>query len=190
MGRREDVVRLQTLLQGKKELRVSKRVKNKIRQIFGQTREGIETDPLSEELGNALRRVMYGNLEIAQALGKSRDTIENQLCLSIAGLGVSDRTSALVVAMEGGEIETIPFPALQKAKEVIKASKRRYPLTEHREEILKHVAQGSPNKEIALMLGISKQTVANDLTAIFRKLRVENRTQAVLVWLWMNKRSP
>jgi DNA-binding NarL/FixJ family response regulator len=47
-------------------------------------------------------------------------------------------------------------------------------------EILELVAQGSSNKEIAFLLNISQQTVKNHMTAILRKLQVEDRTQAAV----------
>lgn len=50
-------------------------------------------------------------------------------------------------------------------------------------EILELVAQGSSNKEIALLLHISQQTVKNHMTAILRKLQVEDRTQAAITAL-------
>jgi len=51
----------------------------------------------------------------------------------------------------------------------------------HREmEILEYVAKGSSNKEIGLALFISEKTVKNHLSNIFRKLEVEDRTQAAL----------
>ncbi len=50
-------------------------------------------------------------------------------------------------------------------------------------EILELVAQGSSNKEIAFLLSISQQTVKNHMTAILRKLKVEDRTQAAITAL-------
>jgi DNA-binding NarL/FixJ family response regulator len=50
-------------------------------------------------------------------------------------------------------------------------------------EILELVAQGSSNKEIAFLLSISQQTVKNHMTAILRKLQVEDRTQAAITAL-------
>lgn len=50
-------------------------------------------------------------------------------------------------------------------------------------EILELVAQGSSNKEIAFQLNISQQTVKNHMTAILRKLQVEDRTQAAITAL-------
>jgi DNA-binding NarL/FixJ family response regulator len=47
-------------------------------------------------------------------------------------------------------------------------------------EILELVTKGSSNKEIAYHLDISHQTVKNHMTAILRKLRVDDRTQAAV----------
>jgi DNA-binding NarL/FixJ family response regulator len=54
------------------------------------------------------------------------------------------------------------------------------PLSPREMEILEHVTHGKSNKEIAYALGISHQTVKNHMTAILRKLNVEDRTQAAV----------
>lgn len=53
-------------------------------------------------------------------------------------------------------------------------------LTPREMEILEMVTYGKSNKEIAVSLKISQQTVKNHMTAILRKLRVEDRTQAAV----------
>lgn len=54
-------------------------------------------------------------------------------------------------------------------------------LTEREKEILKHLAQGKSNKEIAKALFISDKTVKNHLRNIFEKLHINDRTTAALI---------
>jgi len=54
------------------------------------------------------------------------------------------------------------------------------PLSPREMEILQFVTRGMSNKEIAVSLGISHQTVKNHMTAILHKLDVEDRTQAAV----------
>lgn len=54
------------------------------------------------------------------------------------------------------------------------------PLSPREMEILELVTRGASNKEIAFRLNISQQTVKNHMTAILRKLRVDDRTQAAV----------
>jgi two-component system response regulator DegU len=53
-------------------------------------------------------------------------------------------------------------------------------LSAREKEVLSYVALGCSNKEIGHSLGISEQTVKNHLAAIFRKLDLDDRTQAAL----------
>ena len=53
-------------------------------------------------------------------------------------------------------------------------------LTARELEVLRVVAQGMSNKEIAAQLVLSEKTVKNHLSNIFVKLRVNDRTQAIL----------
>lgn len=54
------------------------------------------------------------------------------------------------------------------------------PLSAREMEVLTCVTHGKSNKEIAALLGISHQTVKNHVTAILRKIGVEDRTQAAI----------
>jgi DNA-binding CsgD family transcriptional regulator len=67
-------------------------------------------------------------------------------------------------------VEKIKVPRLEKSS-----------LTIRQREILGHVAAGYSNKQIAAKLNLSERTIKNQLGYIYKKLNVENRTQAVLV---------
>jgi NarL family two-component system response regulator LiaR len=53
-------------------------------------------------------------------------------------------------------------------------------LTERELEVIKALAQGKSNKEIARVLDISEKTVRNHASNIYKKLHIFDRTQAVI----------
>ena len=53
-------------------------------------------------------------------------------------------------------------------------------LTKRELEVLIFVAKGNFNKDIAISLNISERTVKNHISNIFRKIDVEDRTQAAV----------
>ncbi len=55
------------------------------------------------------------------------------------------------------------------------------PLTPRETEILRYVAEGYLNKQIAAELNISEQTIKNHVTSILRKLNANARTEAVVI---------
>jgi DNA-binding NarL/FixJ family response regulator len=57
------------------------------------------------------------------------------------------------------------------------------PLSPREMEILQFVTHGLSNKEIAVRLRISQQTVKNHMTSILKKLNVQDRTQAAVTAL-------
>lgn len=61
-------------------------------------------------------------------------------------------------------------------------------LTEREFEVLLNIVDGLSNKEIADKLCITHHTVKAHLTNIFRKLGVENRTQAAVAAKSLNQK--
>lgn len=53
-------------------------------------------------------------------------------------------------------------------------------LSEREVAVLRELAHGASNKEIAVALGLAEGTVKNHVTSIFAKLKVQDRTQAAL----------
>jgi DNA-binding NarL/FixJ family response regulator len=54
------------------------------------------------------------------------------------------------------------------------------PLTERELEVIRALAQGMSDRQIAASLGISEKTVRNHTSNIYRKLHIFDRTQAVI----------
>jgi DNA-binding NarL/FixJ family response regulator len=104
-----------------------------------------------EELVSIIRRVVLGDYYVGD---QSFDRIRLERWLS------HQTESALRTYGDPGE----PFD----------------PLSAREMEVLTYVTKGLSNKEIAGVLGISHQTVKNHVTAILRKLGVEDRTQAAI----------
>jgi DNA-binding NarL/FixJ family response regulator len=55
------------------------------------------------------------------------------------------------------------------------------PLTPREMEVLKYMAEGDLNKQIADKLDVTEQTIKNHITSILRKLNANARTQAVVI---------
>lgn len=80
-----------------------------------------------------------------------------------------------ITAKVVSEFSRISRPAITDAQKVLAD-----PLSNREVEILKYVATGASNKEIADTLVISEGTVKNHLSSILSKLGVRDRMQAVL----------
>jgi DNA-binding NarL/FixJ family response regulator len=85
------------------------------------------------------------------------------------------RIEALLRRSEWGKVEKkaqgLPFASGEKIER----------LTAREKEILKLVAKGASNNDIAEQLFVREVTVKTHLNSIYRKLNVENRVQAVLL---------
>lgn len=80
----------------------------------------------------------------------------------------SDDREASEAVTTGSAMRTIPAPRLNE------------PLTPREIDVLNALAEGLGNKQIAARLAISEHTVKTHLAAIFEKLEVSNRTEAVM----------
>jgi len=93
---------------------------------------------------------------------------------------------AAIQAVHRGDYLIDPIVAarvLSEFHQVIPELPRVEPLTESEMAVLRLVAQGVENKDIAEKLHISVYTVSNRLCSIYEKLHVNNRTQAALYGL-------
>ena len=70
--------------------------------------------------------------------------------------------------------------AVAKRSEVSEAETEGHTLSPREADIVRHLANGSSNKAIAIALGIAETTVKVHIKAALRKIGVANRTQAAL----------
>jgi DNA-binding NarL/FixJ family response regulator len=67
--------------------------------------------------------------------------------------------------------------------DLIMTTKKVSPLTKREMEVMKCIVQGNTNKQIALAMDITDQTVKNHITNILKKLNVRDRTSAAVMAL-------
>ena len=88
--------------------------------------------------------------------------------------------SRAIKAAAAGQVQLSPQAAARLINEVRAPEQIREPLTEREIEVLRLLAQGKSNKEIARALDITEQTVKTHVSHILGKLDVPSRTQAAL----------
>lgn len=77
-------------------------------------------------------------------------------------------------------IEASLTPELKERMKRMKSSSSSESLTKREVDVLKLIAEGLFNKEIAYRLNISEKTVKNHVSNIFKKIGVSDRTQAAV----------
>jgi two-component system, NarL family, response regulator LiaR len=85
---------------------------------------------------------------------------------------------AIKAAVEG-QVQLTPAAAA-RLMQVVSAPESPQPLTERETEVLRLLAQGQANKQIARRLSIAEKTVKVHVSNILGKLGVQSRTQATL----------
>lgn len=78
-------------------------------------------------------------------------------------------------------MEAVLRRSTRQAEPSVKKNISLTPLTAKEKEVLELVSQGFSNKEIADKMYVREVTVKTHLNSIFKKLKVTNRTQAVLL---------
>ena len=84
-----------------------------------------------------------------------------------------------IKAAAAGQVQLSPAAAARLMREVT-APERLDALTEREVKVLRLLARGSANKQIARDLGIAEKTVKTHVSSILGKLGVQSRTQAAL----------
>src|ERR687895_647353 len=91
----------------------------------------------------------------------------------------ADALRRAIKAAADGQVQLAPEAAARLMREV-RAPENPENLTERETEVLKLVARGSANKQIASDLFVSEKTVKAHVSSILMKLGVQSRTQAAL----------
>jgi len=129
---------------------------------------------------------------IVYTMHEDAPTLQRALALGAAGIVPKTHSRELLqravrTVMEGGVYMPPEFagPQGEGAKAGPEAAIRldappRHGMSQQQWRILELLAQGLPNKEIARRLGIASSTVKNQLTVVFERLGVSNRTQAAI----------
>jgi NarL family two-component system response regulator LiaR len=123
----------------------------------------VEVIALTSVLEDSL---VYGAMR-AGAIGYLlKDTQADELCRSVK-------------AAAAGQVQMSPSVVARLLREV-PAPEHPEPLTERETEVLRQLAQGKSNKEIAAALVIAEKTVRTHVSNILAKLGLCSRTQAAL----------
>src|SRR5512143_3209804 len=85
-----------------------------------------------------------------------------------------------IKAAAAGQVQLAPQAAARLLREVRFPEQSRATLTERETDVLRLLAQGKSNKEIALALSLGEQTVKTHVSRILDKLEMPSRTQAAL----------
>jgi len=91
----------------------------------------------------------------------------------------SDELCRAIRAAAAGQVQLSPAVTARLMREV-RAPESPEPLTEREKDVLRLLADGKANKEIASALSISDNTVKTHMGNILTKLGVQSRTQAAL----------
>lgn len=172
-------------------------------EIVGEARDGQEALDLARQLKpdvvlmDLLMPVMDGVHAIAAICSEMPDievvaltsVLEDNLIIEAIRAGAigyllkDTEAQDLVRAIKAaaaGQVQLSPEVATRLLREVRTPEQAKEALTERETHVLRHLALGKTNKEIAQTLFIGEQTVKSHVRHILSKLGVSSRTQAAL----------
>lgn len=127
---------------------------------------------------------------IVLTLHEDREYLFKTLQMGAEGYVLKDAESNVLIEAIRSVYNGEPYIQQNMTKELVKELNRmatydnikndENSLTTREIEVLKLIAEGMINKEIAKQLFISEKTVKNHVSNIFRKLNVSDRTQAAI----------
>ena len=182
-------------------------------EIVGEARDGAEAVRLARQLRpdvvlmDLLMPVMDGIAATAAIRREVPDTEVVALTSVLEDAAVVDAVRAgaigyllkdtdahelrrAIKAAAAGQVQLSPQAAARLLREVRTPEKSAEPLTERETDVLRLLAQGKSNKEIARELHIAEQTVKTHVSHVLDKLGVPSRTQAALYAIRVGLVSP
>jgi len=142
--------------------------------------DGLTTIPILKEILPNSRILVLTSFD-------ESDTIYRAIKLGAVGYLLKDiRREQLIQSIQdiyNGELVINPSIAIKVIKDVNQEDKESHiitPLTSRELEILRLLAKGYTNQEIASTLSVSERTIAKHVSSILDKLQLANRTQAAL----------
>jgi DNA-binding NarL/FixJ family response regulator len=171
-------------------------------EVIGEAQNGAEALKLAQELKpdvvlmDLLMPVMDGITAIGEIRTQLPDTevialtsvLEDASVVGAVKAGAigyllkdtqSDELCRAIKAAAAGQVQLSPQAAARLMREV-RAPDSPETLTERETDVLRLLAQGLANKEIARDLGIGEKTVKTHVSSVLLKLNVRSRTQAAL----------
>jgi two-component system, NarL family, nitrate/nitrite response regulator NarL len=133
-------------------------------------------------------RVIFltANVDISQVAQALHDGARGVVLKDASSEAIFDSIRAVIAGQYW--IFNHAVPSLEHALERLaegesagKSHMRRFDLTPREYEVMRAIASGRTNKEIASFLGISEQTIKHHVTNIFNKTGVSNRLELILL---------
>jgi DNA-binding NarL/FixJ family response regulator len=130
-------------------------------------------------------RELYRDIEVVALTSFAEDErVHAALQAGASGYVLKDSdaedVAAAVRAAHRGELQIDPLVARRLISPRVREIDRVSELTSRELDVLRLVAAGKPNKQIANDLSISERTARTHVSRILRKLRLSSRTQAAL----------